>query len=246
MEKKGFTLIELLVVISIIGILSTVVLASLNNARYKARIAAGLTFENSVHTKLYDCLVAQYDFEDTSNLGYDSSGFGHHGTNNGAISISGVRDGKAAKFGTPDYIRDDLVDFGVNPALTISGWFKRTATMSGVSPWGIGQEFTALNAWNSGGERIAIDGYGGPTISVNDEYPLNEWVQITWVKKAGMLNVDNLDIYVNGKLSTQKNVIRGNFKNLNTGTGINLGSIYKTSYSPAVEIDDIRFYNCAF
>jgi prepilin-type N-terminal cleavage/methylation domain-containing protein len=37
MKKKGFTLIELLVVISIISMLTSVVLASLNDARAKAR-----------------------------------------------------------------------------------------------------------------------------------------------------------------------------------------------------------------
>ena len=50
--KKGFTLIELLVVVAIVGILATVIISSLGNARDKSRNAKVLQIVRQMHTAL--------------------------------------------------------------------------------------------------------------------------------------------------------------------------------------------------
>lgn len=53
--KIGFTLVEMITVIAIIGILSTVVFASLSSGKKRARIAAAQKTMQALSTSLYEC-----------------------------------------------------------------------------------------------------------------------------------------------------------------------------------------------
>lgn len=70
-KRRGFTLIELLVVIAIIGLLSTLAVVSLNNARQRSRDAKRLSDVKQLQTalELFYSENGSYPLSDSANAG---------------------------------------------------------------------------------------------------------------------------------------------------------------------------------
>ena len=91
--KKAFTLIELLTVVSIVSLLASVILGSVNSARDQARMSATVQFEAGMLHAIGDQLVGEWRMDETSgNIAVDTSSFGNNGTISGTFQrVPGIR-----------------------------------------------------------------------------------------------------------------------------------------------------------
>jgi prepilin-type N-terminal cleavage/methylation domain-containing protein len=129
MNQKAFTLIELLVVISIISLLSSVVFASLSDAREKGRIAAIQQSASSLHHATADALVGEWLFDEGSGTSVQDVVDGDNGTLSDAGMWSGNTVGGTGNSvsynGTSDCVTTTKSMNGME-SFTISGWIYPT------------------------------------------------------------------------------------------------------------------------
>lgn len=208
MLRKGFTLIELLVVVAIIGILASVVLASLNSVREKGRLGAARSFAAQVNHIAGDMLVSQWDFNECSGTtADDSSGFGNTGTLVNALDWSNDTPsgtGCSLSFnGTNSYVGAGTSTLSVVDQITISIWVKTAAVLNpytgiiskddgtnrswklGLSSDGANLRFDIFNP-STNGSLITV--YG---VSITD----NKWHNI-----VGVYDGSNIKLYLDGIL----------------------------------------------
>ena len=100
--QPGFTLIELLVVISVIGLLASVILVSLNSARGKARDARRRADLRQIST----AMELYYDKFDS----YVVTGYGYNGLGIGWFAIDGAPNTVAKGLADQGFLSGGIID----------------------------------------------------------------------------------------------------------------------------------------
>lgn len=248
---RGFTLIELLVVISIISLLASVVLASLNSARDKGRLAAGKQFEANVFHAEGDQAVGIWDMSDCSGTtASDRSGNNNNAALTGSPSWSsdtpsGSRCSLSLNGST---MYGKIASLGQQPtgnsAITVAAWVKSTS-ISGSD------RVIACAGVDTGGPTafgIAIDNVTGrykAAFSSNNgrvdgvsSAAIGKWQYI-----VGVYDTTSSKIFVDGALENSASYTAGN---LTAGQGsIGVWCNYTTGNNWNGLIDNVRIFSKA-
>ncbi|MFH1657470.1 MAG: LamG-like jellyroll fold domain-containing protein [bacterium] len=245
---KAFTLIELLVVISIIGLLASIVLTSLEGGEQRAITGKAMSFSHTVRVSLGSDLVGEWKFDDTINPAVDSSGGGNDGTIVGdPVQGTGVF-GQAMEFGgDADRIEVQHDILNTTEAFTVSAWvrpreykttaweIKIVADRNTVNAFTLYQYNNSINfaVWNN--SETVFNLVASNSLKIDN-----------WIYAVGIFNgSDTMEFYVNAELAGSRSDITGTLRD-------NLGTLFigadSTSGSARAfngTIDEVSIYNRA-
>ena len=205
--KKGFTIIELLVVIAIIGLLSSVVLVSLDlpGKRRQANLAKTLEFSQTIQSAIGDELVGSWTFENVAGgKTPDMSGYNNVGTIYGASQAdglklaSGVGTGKALSFdGLDDYVSmGQILPVDKTTPFTFSAWAKPSTSSGWRTIVGNDGSYAQIGFYAYEGGLISFgQNGGGGWWLMGPAATVGQWHYI-----VGTFDGANASLYVNGKL----------------------------------------------